>query len=173
MDFQAFRNILGAAVLTTFSATALAAVSIDENGYGFVGKGDVQALFDWNNAQLQANAASLTFRFASSETVSWKCEGINKAGHVVVGNHERTTAVNAEVALDPRKNKQGQITGFNLQGLDQAETAFQQVGTCGKSVGFEVPFALIQESIQWQGNGEPSLQVSVDGEVWYDLQITY
>ena len=42
---------------------AYAAVTFDPTtGQGFVGKGDVQYTFDWNNAQLQANADDVGFR---------------------------------------------------------------------------------------------------------------
>lgn len=54
-------------------ASALAAVTFDAStGTGFVGKGDVQLAFGWNNKQLQANAAGVTFpgdRVSSGDTV--------------------------------------------------------------------------------------------------------
>ena len=173
MELKGLRNAAMAVALLVTASASMASVSVDENGVGFVGKGDVQAIFDWNNSELQQNAGNLTFRFASSTTVSWKCEGTNKNGKVVTTTPELAIGLNDEVVLDARKNKQGQITGFNLLGFDAGQTSNQAVGTCGESNGFLVPFALVEDSVQWEGSGEPSLQVSVDGSTWYDLLITY
>lgn len=173
MEFKGLRNAAVAIALLVTTGASMASVSVDENGVGFVGKGDVQAVFDWNNSELQQNVGNLSFRFASSTTVSWKCEGTNPKGKIVTSQHESSTSLNAEIALDARKNKQGQITGFNLQGFDASQTTAQAVGTCGESKGFLVPYALVEDSVQWEGSGEPSLQVSIDGETWYDLLITY
>lgn len=173
MELKGLRNAAMAVALLVTASASMASVSVDENGIGFVGKGDVQAIFDWNNSELQQNAGNLTFRFASSTTVSWKCEGINKQGKVVTSTPELAIGLNAEVGLDARKNKQGQITGFNLLGFDAGQTTAQAVGTCGASVGFQVPFAMVEDSVQWEGSGEPTLQVSADGETWFDLPITY
>ena len=173
MELKGLRNAAMAVALLVTASASMASVSVDENGVGFVGKGDVQAIFDWNNSELQQNAGNLTFRFASSSTVSWKCEGTNKQGKVITTTPELAIGLNAEVGLDARKNKQGQITGFNLLGFDAGQTTSQAVGTCGESNGFLIPFALVEDSVQWEGSGEPSLQISVDGSTWYDLLITY
>ena len=48
---------------------ASAAVTINEtNGTGFVGKGDVQVAFGWNNKQLQTNATGVSFSFTQDAT---------------------------------------------------------------------------------------------------------
>lgn len=49
--------------------TANAAVTFNEtNGTGFVGKGDVQMAFGWNNKQLQTNASTVAFSFTQDAT---------------------------------------------------------------------------------------------------------
>jgi hypothetical protein len=55
--------ILSVAMLGALAvpAVASASVAVDSNGMGFVGKGDVQVAFGWNNATLQKNAAGVTF----------------------------------------------------------------------------------------------------------------
>jgi len=66
---------ISAAVGTTVAATlmlapaASAAVTFNEtNGTGFVGKGDVQVAFGWNNKQLQTNAKDVSFSFTQDAT---------------------------------------------------------------------------------------------------------
>jgi hypothetical protein len=50
--------MLGALAVPT---VASASVAVDSSGNGFVGKGDVQVAFGWNNKQLQDNAKNVTF----------------------------------------------------------------------------------------------------------------
>jgi hypothetical protein len=95
--------------LVTFDATT---------GTGFVGKGDVQLAFGWNNAQLQSNAAGLSFAYAATETVEYVCEWTtgpehNRKTHRV--SRDRTQSVSASVAFEARR--QNQITGFTLNGF--------------------------------------------------------
>jgi hypothetical protein len=172
MKFKTMYNTALSLTLLALSATSMASVSIDNDGVGFVGKGDVQQVFDWNNAQLQDNAASLQFRFGASNTASWTCAGENKAGKIVTTQHELTTGVHSAAAFDPRKNRQGQITGFILSGFDASQTSTQAAGQCPSNNGFVVQPALVGD-INWNGSGEPTLQVSIDGNEWFDLPITY
>jgi hypothetical protein len=54
---------------------AAASVTFDPlTGTGFVGKGDVQSAFGWNNQQLQANAAGVSFTYIVEGTLSQTCE---------------------------------------------------------------------------------------------------
>jgi len=64
------RKALMAAVVAAslaLAATALAA-NVDSTGKGFVGKGQVQSEFKWNNAKLQQNAAGISFSFVQTAT---------------------------------------------------------------------------------------------------------
>src|SRR4029453_13669759 len=107
---NAFRNlfvsILGLAACLAVGVIAYAAVTIDEDGFGFVGKGDVQAIFDWNNADLQENAALLDFRFVGGTTTTWTCQR-NGAVQTQERTHFRT--IDSSVIYDARKNKVNQI----------------------------------------------------------------
>src|SRR5688572_19435502 len=49
-------------------SAAHASVTMDDTGHGFVGKGDVQTALGYNNAQLQANAGTLTFSASQDAT---------------------------------------------------------------------------------------------------------
>jgi hypothetical protein len=57
------KAILSAAMLAVLAvpSVASASVAVDSGGYGFVGKGDVQVAFGWNNAALQKNASGVSF----------------------------------------------------------------------------------------------------------------
>jgi hypothetical protein len=168
-----FHTAAAAAAVLIATMSANAAVNVDEQGVGFVGKADVQSVYDWNNSMLQANAHRLKFKFSSAGTVSWYCEGVNAAGITVTTDvRDEEVEANAYIALDARKNRAGQITGFILNGFEGNPTTTNAVGKCAQPQGFAVPFALVSE-INYEGSAEPSLKVSIDGQTWFDLQITY
>ena len=107
---------------------AMAAVTFDPStGTGFVGKGDVQLAFGWNNPQIQSiltgNPQAITFKYVSTDTYevvrAWATG--NPDNPVSLNNHIQTITttvmVNAQINGDPRKtNGQNQFTGFNLLG---------------------------------------------------------
>ena len=109
-----------AALIAITSATAaIGAVTFNsETGEGFVGKGDVQLAFDWNNKQLQENARAVRFQVNSGTSTTWVCVRAN-------GNenprHNTTTlsGVLTEVLRENSKGKAGAVTGFALSGYDE------------------------------------------------------
>ena len=117
---------LALAIIVIGAGVAFAAIIVDDEGVGFVGKGDVQLLFGWNNAQLQAcvNVSSvgcLEFEFSLESTVvterSWTCTNNNNQN---IQERERTTTTTTTtggltVSIARVKN---QVTGFNLSGGD-------------------------------------------------------
>jgi hypothetical protein len=124
---------LYAAVLVALLALALgataafAAVTYDpDTGTGFVGKGDVQTAFGWNNSQLQANASTVTFSYNATDTYDAVCTFTTGEGtrgertHNI--DHTKSTVVNSTVASQLRKNNQLDITGFNLTGKGATTT---------------------------------------------------
>ena len=101
-------------------SAAGAAVTIDAEGKGFVGKGDVQVPFGWSNAQLQQNAAGVSFSVASVSVTDtdWTCSRLNNQGMEQTQERERTTTtettgVLSSLARDGKK----QLTGFNINGF--------------------------------------------------------
>lgn len=112
---------------------SLQSVSFDPTtGQGFVGKGDVQNAFGWNNNQLQANAASLTFTYVESATYEAVAEWTtgpshNRTTHQVT--QSRSSSVNGSVLFEARK--QNQITGFTLSGLGDTTTSGGPIPTVG------------------------------------------
>lgn len=117
--------LLAAAAATTLLASAAhAAWNIDPaTGTGFVGKGDVQLVYGWNNRQLNTNAGSISFEYSSTTVTetTWTCD--RDAGPQTSERsnrvRERTQGVLNSIVRD---NKTLQITGFNLTGFNGAVT---------------------------------------------------
>jgi hypothetical protein len=113
-------TVLAAALLAT---PAFAAVTFDpDTGKGFVGKGDVQLAFTWNNKQLQDYALGVSFSFDTTDSYSAVCTWTTAEGkpgeqtHNV--SHKFSSAVLSAVDADPRQTKgQKQFTGFILSGF--------------------------------------------------------
>jgi hypothetical protein len=102
-------------------------------GTGFVGKGDIQLPFGWNNATLQANASSLTFTYQSSATYEAVCEWTTGEGtrgqrtHDVT--HTKTSVVNDTISYDARTHKQ--VDGFFLTGYGSVTEGGEPVPEVG------------------------------------------
>ncbi len=121
------KSVLASAIaLAAVSTAAYATVTFDPaTGTGFVGKGDVQLQFGWNDAALQRNASGVTFTYEVDEEYSYDCTFTIVIGRDRVPTPQTVTrgagyVVNAAIAYDSRKNAQGKITGFNLTGLGSA-----------------------------------------------------
>jgi hypothetical protein len=95
-------------------AAGIASVSVEANGNGYVGKGDVQSALKWNNGDFDKNVGSLKFT-AGTQTISnqsrWQCSG---------GEQSRTSTVvqSRTVKATPVLSSNGkQITGWDLTGF--------------------------------------------------------
>jgi len=114
---------IGAALIFA-TAIASASVTFDPNTGGFVGKGDVQLAFGWNNAKLQQNASGVTFSYDAVDTYSATCTWVTGEGtkgekiHNV--EHNRRASVASTVAFDARKHSQ--IDGFILAPAGASDT---------------------------------------------------
>lgn len=105
------------AAALALAAPASAAVTFaPATGVGFVGKGDIQVPYNLSNAQLQAQAGSVSFATVSTTVseVSWVCTNTKNEN---IQERERTTTTSTSgvvngVARDGKK----QVTGFNLLG---------------------------------------------------------
>jgi hypothetical protein len=118
------KKIIGSALLVgalLFGTAGVghAAVTFDTTtGTGFSGKGDVQLAFGWNNRQLNANAASVSFRYVESTVKIQDC--VNRERGTIISRTEdvvTTRGVSSSVDYDTRNNKKGDVTGFTLSGL--------------------------------------------------------
>ncbi|MCK8434742.1 hypothetical protein G3I77_17460 [Streptomyces sp. D2-8] len=115
-----------AAAVVLATGPALAAVTLDPaTGTGFVGKGDVQTVFGWNNKQLQANATGVSFSYDATTLYSAVCEWSTGVGTKGQKTHtitlKRQAAVSSAVAYDARERNQ--VTGFNLLGYTSTSTS--------------------------------------------------
>lgn len=121
------------AVLALGASGAAASVSFDPStGTGFVGKGDVQTVFAWNNATAQTQAQKVSFAYNATNTydvtIEFDTGGIHNTTHHTVTQGKSTT-VSSSVASDPRKT--GQYTGWNLTGLGTTTTSGDTIPAVG------------------------------------------
>lgn len=130
------KKALIALVAVVSTATlAYAAVTFDPStGTGFVGKGDVQTVFGWNNSVAQAQANNVSFAYDATVTydvvITFTTGGVhNTMDHTVTQN--KSTTVSASVASDPRHT--GQWTGWNLTGLGATTTSGDTLPSVGDS----------------------------------------
>jgi len=106
------------AAVALFATVAYASVTFDPNtGEGFVGKGEVQEAFGWNNRALQENADGVNFRVSSDlvEERSWTCTN-SRNENEQVRDRRRTTTIQGTFTSVARERNQ--ITGFILTGYE-------------------------------------------------------
>jgi hypothetical protein len=156
--------------------TALGAVTFDPaTGTGFVGKGDVQLVYGWNNKQLQDNADKVDFQVSAVSETTWTCSRPaptpNDPDREIVQERSQTTTTQGivtSVARENSKGKLGPVTGFILDGYEGEPTVTSDgpnVGSCpANPSGFTYDENAETTSL---GGG---LQVSTDGENWFELQ---
>jgi hypothetical protein len=164
-------SIVVLTVLLVSATAAFAAVIFDpETGTGFVGKGDVQLVYAWNNKQLQDNAASVQFR-ANSEVVSevsWVCT--KDEDHIQERARTSTSSIAGVLASIAREKNQ--ITGFNLTGYDgdplieEGEWDGPKLNSCPNGWTLTTP-AGDPEVVSSTGG----MQVSINGTTWTGLTI--
>jgi hypothetical protein len=178
MQSNSLKSTLAIAACAAIGAATYAAVIIDDEGRGFVGKGDIQNAFGWDNATLQENADSVLFRFVDQETIEWQCVktvttgGPNPEIKIITQVKESIQGINAAIAYDARKNKKGQITGFVLEGFedDAVELDADDLGKCPES------FELVAGSlgaVDSEDSAGGVIEISIDGNDWiaFDLPV--
>jgi hypothetical protein len=145
------------AALAVISTAAMASVSFDySTGTGFVGKGDVQLAFGWNNKAAQDNAKNVTFAVDAQDTYDVTCEWETVTG----GPHSQTifhdvtiprhVKVNASVSYDARLKNQ--YTGYILNGYGTSTTV-GSVPVVGASCPMAHATAVITEVALTSSNG--------------------
>ena len=136
-------SILTVATTASIASVAYATVNFDlPTGTGFVGKGDVQLAYGWNNSQLQSNAKDVSFTYNVTNSYEATCTwttGEGKKGEKTHNvNHTQKSGVNSTIAYDARVKNQ--ITGFNLTGTGSSTTigSIPEVGkACPGNEGHE------------------------------------
>lgn len=117
--------VAGAGALLLGMGTASATVTFDpSNGTGFVGKGDVQTAFGWNNQKAQSLGPYVTFSYDSTDVYSATCEFVTGAGTRGEQTHDvsisRHTGVSGTVDYTDRKHQQ--YDGYILTGFVPGST---------------------------------------------------
>jgi hypothetical protein len=189
--------LAGAVAAFAFAGSAMATWSIDANGYGFVGKGDVQSVYAGlgikaNDQWLQQQAGNVDFRTTTTSITqtTWTCENDGAPPAQFKSNTTTTTAQGLVTTVDReilKGGKQGKINGFNLSGYDSPPTTLDsssdgpkppiynsdtgmwetQPGTCPAN---PAGFYLVQSSVvQTDGGSSSALQVTIDSINWYDV----
>jgi len=119
--------LMGCATEPTGSPSpALFAVTFDAaTGEGFVGKGNVQSAFGWNNAALQLCAPigdvnCVEFRAETTTETTWQCRNSNNQNIQERTRTATTSGVFNDTSREPRNRNQ--VTGFLLTGYTGAAT---------------------------------------------------
>ncbi|WP_411732241.1 hypothetical protein [Paeniglutamicibacter sp.] len=149
----------GIAAAVLFATTpASADWSVDAStGTGFVGKGDVQDAFGWNDRDLQANHGGVSFALTaeSTSTTTWSC--FNSKNQKTQDRwHTVTANTTGGLVHDARTNPQDKVTGFLLTGLAEgstsvSETDGQNLNTCPGG-----PWAIVDGSSSTTVTGDES-----------------
>ena len=107
--------------------SALAAVTLNPDGTGFVGKGDVQTALGLNNKALQDlingyASGSITFTVVSVTETTWNCIKPNpvEGEAPLVQERSRETSIQGVSSVIARERNQ--ITGFILTGFVPGST---------------------------------------------------
>jgi opacity protein-like surface antigen len=114
--------IAAGAVMALTATAAFAAVTFDpETGEGFVGKGDVQEAFGWNNRAVNDNAADVTFTFEEQASYTFVCSRVQQQhGYQEQTFNNKVIGVDADVEFEKRRNGgNGNLTGFLLTGFGE------------------------------------------------------
>lgn len=148
-------KILMGTIAAAAATVALATVTFNfSTGVGFVGKGDVQTAFGWNNAVAQNNALALSFAYKANDVYDVECYWTTTTGSGKIIVHDITIPkhrnINDTVAYDARSNKQ--INGFNLTGFNGGvinDKPIPQVGdSCpGGNPGTVIAVTLISSDV--------------------------
>lgn len=106
-----------------YGAVIRRGVDFDETtGVGEVGKGDVQQVFGWNNADLQTNAEAVSFYLHVTQEWTAVCDWARGSSDAISGTLETETMIDAAVEYDTRENSQDQVTKFVLNGFTGTPT---------------------------------------------------
>jgi hypothetical protein len=117
--------LIAALAILGMLATSAFAYTLNANGTGWVGKGEVQTVFGWNNHAMQTYHTGVIFRYEDQASYSAVCTFTTGAGTPGEQTHNitipRHVNINSAVASDSRKT--GQWTGWHLNGWGAGATA--------------------------------------------------
>jgi hypothetical protein len=157
-----FQAAAALALCATVGVVSYAAVDVDGDGVGFVGKGDVQLALGWNNRKLQDNHGTVAFRANVATEYKWLCANNG-------GEHQKTTKTTAFGLVSYAARERNQITGFTLDGFNGT---IEEINNGGLDVE-ECPGnanELVEGSLQVSDSGFVSVSSTVEtGKGWVKL----
>jgi len=140
------KSMLGLALVGAIAMTAVVIADVEfdpETGIGFSGKGDVQSVFGWNNAEAQQNIPNVTFSADVVETEKQGCyvTGEPPSPATLVGYRHHSRTATRGVDFEPRIHHQ--IDGIFLLGYSSDEVEWSEwsdpVGDNGETFGNACP----------------------------------
>jgi hypothetical protein len=121
--FMILAASLAALVVPT---AAMAAVTYDDAGFGSVGKGDVQTVLGWNDAELQdAEDVEFTRKQVGVFDYSWNCPN-DGTQHFIY-----TITTIQPLDVTELANKFDKVTGWTLNGRSTTDPAYSTIETTG------------------------------------------
>lgn len=111
---------VGVSFFLSLSSASAMVVFDSSTGTGFIGKGDVQTVFSWNDQKLEANAASLAFVYNFQEQYDVVCYWETVTGHGTVPHSivaNKSVLVKDAVSYASRAKGNKVVTGFMLNGF--------------------------------------------------------
>ena len=104
-----------AVTMMTMAALPASAYTLNADGTGFVGKGEVQLVLGLNNAGVQAlGNPSFTYSSTTAQETSWVCVNDRNANEQ---ERSRTTTTATTGVVSSIARVKNQITGYNLSGF--------------------------------------------------------
>lgn len=161
------------ALVAIGAGVALATVTFDpQTGVGFVGKGDVQLIYGWKNAQLQQNAKQVQFQVVSEEENAWTCSRPaptpRDPDREITQQRNNTTTTEGLVTTVARERNQ--VTGFNLIGYSEEGVTTSTDGpVTGACPANPSGFTFDEGSLVTTPTQDSQLQVSTNGTDWVNI----
>ncbi len=146
------------AAIAIVAVPTFAAVTLNPSTMtGFVGKGDVQLAFGWNNKQMQQNQDGVGFYYEASATYQQSCIKETQR-HTIRHVYTKKAAIATEISRDARQKNQ--MVGYILTGADVQDDSGAPLNVCPG--GFDVDL-----------DGEFPVPTLVEGESVSGLYTTY
>ncbi len=127
--------LAAAASSVALIAGPASAYTLNGDGTGFVGKGEVQGVLSLNNAQVQSTAVSFTT--SATDTNAWSCtrEWVTPQGKEQETVQQRNNVTTVTGVVSSTARLKNQITGYNLLGYTSSSpsTDGPATGSCPAS----------------------------------------
>jgi hypothetical protein len=102
-------NIIKIAALSAaaviVSAGSASAYTLNGDGTGYVGKGEVQTLLGLNNKAMQAAHTAVTFKYVAATEVSFDCEWYTGPDKVTRHQNTKTSTVAVDAVVARRESQ--------------------------------------------------------------------